>query len=237
MSDHESLTLKAYREVRTSILSGGLGPGERVRIADLCEATHVSIPAIREALSKLTAEGLIVAEPRRSFKVAQVSRQELLDITTVRIAVESMCIQRSIANSSVEWETRIVAAHHALMRTPEIDLARPHGLTAEWAEAHALFHYAILSGCDSQWLLGLAKRLHGLSERYRQLSARLTLRAREKRDVKTEHRQLMQACLDRNEKKATELLKQHLERTTASIVRAFDFNDQIKRAKVSNKSR
>ena len=61
---------------------------------------------VREALSRLWAEGLVVAEPQRGFHVSPVSLEHLTDLTLTRMEIEGLCLSRSIGRSG----TLLVAA-------------------------------------------------------------------------------------------------------------------------------
>src|SRR5690349_6839687 len=65
-----NLTQRAYEELRADILSCRIPPGAKLKIQDLCTKFSVSLGAIREALSRLTSEGLVTAEPQRGFRAA-----------------------------------------------------------------------------------------------------------------------------------------------------------------------
>ena len=68
-----------------------------------------SLGAVREALSRLTAEGLVDAEPRKGFRVAPVTETELRDITMVRTKIEIACLESAIRNGNLQWESNIMA--------------------------------------------------------------------------------------------------------------------------------
>ena len=112
-----NLSEAAYLALRADLLACRLPPGARLNIAELSGRLAVSLGAVREALSRLTAEGLAVAEMNRGFRAAPVSESELLDLTGTRIEIETSCLRRSMAVGGVDWEARIVAAHHRLSRT------------------------------------------------------------------------------------------------------------------------
>src|SRR5215475_11483926 len=114
-----NLTQGAYEDLRADLLSCRIPPGSRLKIQDLCTRHSVSLGAIREALSRLTSEGLVVAEPQRGFRAAPISAEDLKDLTCVRIQIESLCLRRAIELGDVDWESRLVAAFHRLSRTPE----------------------------------------------------------------------------------------------------------------------
>ena len=212
-----SLTQTAYERLRADLLACRLCPGERLRINDLCVALGVSLSAVREALSRLTAEGLVVAEPQRGFRAAPISDAELRDLTAVRIEIETLCLRRSLAAGDVGWEERLVAAHHRLSRTPARDVDDPHRVAEPWAEAHAAYHAALVAGCDSPWLLRLRGILYAQTERYRRLSVPL---ARMERDLPREHREIMEAALARDVDGACALLASHFELTSTILLDA-----------------
>ena len=210
-----SLTQDAYERLRADLLACRLHPGARLKIGELCQALSVSLSAVREALSRLTSEGLVVAEPQRGFRVAPISAAELRDLTGVRAHIEGICLERTIAVGDVGWEAHLVAAFHRLSRTAEREPADPQRMSEEWSAAHAAFHKALVSACDSPWLLRLRGMLYAQSERYRRLSVPL---AEVARDLNQEHQDLMEAALARDAACARALMTQHLELTARVLL-------------------
>jgi len=210
-----SLTQDVYERLRADLLAARLQPGTRLKINDLCAALSVSLNAVREALSRLTAEGLVVAEPQRGFRVAPISAEELRDLTGVRTQIEGLCLDRAIAVGDVSWESQLVAAFHHLSRTPEREADDPDRMNEAWSAAHATFHRALVGACDSPWLLRLRETLYAQSERYRRLSVPL---AEVTRDLNREHHDIMQAALARDAERAKALMARHLELTTRVLL-------------------
>lgn len=210
-----SRTQDVYERLRAELLNGGMEPATRLKINDLCRAHGVSLSAVREALSRLTSEGLVIAEPQRGFSVAPVSASELTDLTQVRTQIECMCLKRAIAAGDVDWEAGVVAAFHHLSRTPECDADDPERMSDARSAAHAAFHDALAGGCDSPWLLRLRETLYVQSERYRRLSVSLKGIAR---DLNREHQDIMEATLARDAKRACRLMAKHLELTKGVLL-------------------
>src|SRR4051794_8168118 len=163
-------TESAYAELRADLLACRLLPGAKLNIVDLTTRHGVSLGAVREALSRLAAEGLVIAEMNRGYRVAPVSEPELLDLTSTRIDIEVACLRMAMRVGGVEWESRIVAAHHRLSRTPERVAGDEDRVSDVWAEAHKDFHAALVFACDSPWRLRLRSLLYDQTERYRRLS-------------------------------------------------------------------
>lgn len=212
-----NLTQGAYEQLRADLLSCRILPGSKLKIQELCTRLSVSLGAIREALSRLTSEGLVVAEPQRGFRASPISQEDLQDLTKVRIEIESLCLRRAIELGDVDWESRLVAAFHRLSRTPERAADEPQRVSDDWAEAHAAFHQALVDGCQSPWLLRLHGQLYDQSERYRRLSVTLATKTRK---IGNEHQAILDAVLKRDADKAVALMSEHLGATTRILLTA-----------------
>jgi GntR family carbon starvation induced transcriptional regulator len=203
-----SQTSFAYGQLRADILAGRYAPGERLKISDLAKALEVSPGAIREALSRLVPDQLVVAP---------LSVEDLEDLTDLRCEIEAIALRRSVEHGGPDWEGTVLAAAHRLRRT-QIVSETDHSLTADWVERHAAFHMALVSACDSPRLITLHAQLYEQSERYRGLS--VLAQSEEKRDVATEHQAIVDAALDRDADRLIGLVLTHFRRTTALIVDA-----------------
>lgn len=211
-----SLTQNAYEQLRANLLTCRLKPDQQLKISQLCDELDVSLGAVREALSRLTSEGLVIAEPQRGFRVAPISVEDLKDLTRVRIQIESLCLERSIACGDVDWEASLIAAYHRLTRTPErVNDGDGVRLDDAWRDAHTQFHECLIAACDSPWLLRIREQLYLQTERYRQLSIPLQ---KVKRDTNKEHHQLMATVIARDTDKALSLLADHLTKTMNIVI-------------------
>jgi GntR family carbon starvation induced transcriptional regulator len=202
---------QAYEALLAEILDCRLAPGAKITISDVAARLRMSPGAVREALSRLSAEKWTIATAQKGYSVAPVSLEDLQDLTRTRIAIEQMCLRSAIGHGDVEWETSIVAAYHRLHRIPIVVTDAVSRLNGGWVAAHTTFHAALASGCDSPWLLNLRTMLYAQSERYRHLSFAL---GRENRDVNAEHKAILDACLSRDPDLACRLIDDHLKRTT-----------------------
>jgi DNA-binding GntR family transcriptional regulator len=210
-----SLTQDAYERLRADLLACRLQPGARLKINELCQSLSISLSAVREALARLSSEGLVVAEPQRGFRAASISTDELRDLTSVRAHIEGLCLDCAIAVGDVGWESELVAAFHRLSKTPEREPSDPQRMNEAWSVAHGAYHTALVSACDSVWLLRLRAILYAQSERYRRLSVPL---AAIPRDLNREHQDIMEAALAHDAERAKELMTQHLELTTRVLL-------------------
>ena len=177
-------------------------------------ALPIGATAIREALSRLTTDGLVEAEDQRGFTVSPVSREELLDLTQTRIEIEQTALRMAVSNGDIEWESDVVSSFHRLSRAE----AQPwtEETLAAWAVAHRQFHDALIVGCGSPWTLRLCRLLYDQTERYRNLSVQPA--KKRKRDVGKEHRELMEAAIARDADALCKLIDAHFRETTMLIL-------------------
>src|SRR6201982_4115719 len=111
-------TEQVYEVIRSELLNGGLRPGQKLKMVELTGRFGVSQSVIREALTRLTEQELLVATPQRGFRVRGLSIEDIAELPETRIQIESLALRLAIERGDLEWETGILAAHHRLDRTP-----------------------------------------------------------------------------------------------------------------------
>jgi DNA-binding GntR family transcriptional regulator len=205
-----------YQSLRAGILGGQIPPGDKVRTQALCQRFGVSLGGVREALSQLMAEGLVLSEPYRGFTVTPISVEDLKDLTRVRTEIESMCLIGSMESGSVEWESEVIAASYRLSKTNRLDEHSAPSL--HFVTAHDAFHTALVSACGSPRLLQIRMQLYDQSERYRKLESTLP----RERNADDEHKKILDAVIARNVPLATKLLKAHIALTTDNIIKVME---------------
>jgi len=195
-----------YDRLQADILTGKLKPGLKLRLKDLIEKYDTGNSPLREALNRLSANGMVVREENRGFRVPLASNDELAELTRTRCWLEEIALRESIANGDTAWEERIVLAFHWLSRAAQ-NVEDPSFYTSpEWEQHHREFHLALISACNSSILMDFCAELSQRSYRYRNLAEVVEYRDRHELD---EHRELQQAALGRNADLAVELLHRH----------------------------
>jgi len=112
----QSLAQTTYARMRADVIFGELAPAARLRMDELRARYGVSVPTLREALSRLASEGLVVAEDQRGFAVAPISDANLRELAGLRTLIEVHALERSFQAGDTEWKAQVVAAHHKLSR-------------------------------------------------------------------------------------------------------------------------
>ena len=199
--------------LRGDILHGVLPPGEKLRLEHLAPRYGVGRTPLREACCRLASEGLVTIVDQRGFRVAPISRADLLDLTRTRQQIETLALRGAIAQGDIAWEGEVTAALHRLQR--RAPASGSGTLDDTWELEHARFHATLLSACGSPWLLKFHATLFDQSERYRRLSQAY---GKAGRNVEDEHAALVKVALDRDAERACALLTEHIARTTERVL-------------------
>lgn len=215
-SANKSLATLAFERIHADILKGRLRPDERLRIQALSERYEIGPTAIREALSRLTTNGLVGLEDQRGFFVAPISLEELQDLTRTRIDLESLALRHAIERGGIDWETNLLASYHRLSRTA---LPSSPETLAEFLTAHQRFHDALIEGCGSPATLRLCRLVLDQLERYRNLASKHT-NTQVRGDTREEHQALFDAAMARDVERTQALLAEHFSRTATIVEKA-----------------
>ncbi len=200
--------------IRAEILRGDLPPGTPLRVQALAERYDVSMAVLREALARLVEHNLATLAPNQGFRVVEISRSDLIDLTELRIDLEGKALVKSIELGDVHWEARVVSAHYVLDRAVYLRTDGP-GATDEWIMAHTAFHNALIDACGRRRLLELTRSLRNSAELYRQLSG---INSPDHRDPRAEHRTLMELATARRAEEARDELVRHIQKTTDAVL-------------------
>ena len=204
--DYDSVSEKAYRRIRADIIFGKLGPGEKLRLDRLREDYCASVSTLRELLSRLSSEGLVVAEGQRGFEVAAVSAENLREIAALRLLLESHAMKQSFEAGDMDWEGRVVSAHHKLSLIEKRMLSGEQADAETWKRYDWEFHHALISACGSDALLETHAPVYDKYLRYQMVVGifRGAIAARE-------HQSLLECALSRDYGAARDTLTVHIE--------------------------
>src|SRR5690348_11146168 len=151
----------ALERLRESIILGELTPGAPLRLEELAQRLGMSISPIREAVRQLEARGLAEHVPHHGAKVMALDVEELRELFSIRLALESMAVRRA-AELFVEANEQAARGH-----LDTYDDARRRGDIRAAVRAHGAFHFALYEAARSPWLLRLIRPAWDSCERYR----------------------------------------------------------------------
>ena len=203
-----------YVQLRDDIVEGRLKAGDRLRIEHLRSHYGVGAGTLREAITRLASDALIVAEGQRGFRVAPSTLADLEDVTQLRLHIELEALRQSIRHGDADWRARLQRAYDEIS-----ELEQP--LRAEqrrrWEILNSRFHDALISACGSPWTLRVLRQLGRHSERYRRFAID---KSGGPRDVHAEHRLIFDAAMAGQEARAALALEMHIRATPDLLVKA-----------------
>lgn len=213
---HRTLTEQAYTQLRDDIIEGHLAPGTKLRIEHLRQRYAVGAGTLREAVTRLASDALIISEGQRGFWVAPMSIPDLLDLTQVRCQLELEALRQSIQRNQNDWRERVKRSYAAMtaIETPQVAQQDRKA----WEQCNSAFHEALISGADSPWTLRILQTLSRQSERYRRLSMKLPNSGRK---VHAEHQLIYEAVMAAEAARAALALEMHIRATPDLILRAW----------------
>ena len=202
---HPTMAEAALERLREAIILGELTPGTPLRLEDLGRSLGMSISPIREAVRRLEALGLAEHVPHHGAKVVAVDLEELRELFSIRLALETMAVRRAAELFDAEDE------HAARSHLAELDSARRSGDARAAVHAHTAFHFTLYEAARSGWLLRLIRPAWDSCERYRPV----LLGAGSPQDRHAElDQELLGACAMHDPDRSAAALHAHLELAT-----------------------
>ncbi len=196
---------RAHERLRADIVFGRLRPGARLRLEAMAASYGTSVSTLREILSRLASEGLVAAEGQRGFRVAAVSADGFRDVAAMRLMLETHAIPLSFAAGDLDWEGKLVAAHHKLAVLERRMMAGEADQAERWKHYDREFHHTLIDACGSQMLLDLYGGVYDQYVRYQMVAVvfRGAIAAEE-------HRALLDCALRRDADAACIILATHV---------------------------
>jgi DNA-binding GntR family transcriptional regulator len=195
-----------YRRVRSDILFGRLAPGQKLTLDRMRDTYGSAVGTLREVFNALASEGLVSAEGARGFAVAAISPENLKEIADVRLLLECDALRRSFESGDVEWEARVVAAHHKLASAERQVAEGDRSAEETFRRYDREFHNALVSACGSRLRLEMHKDIYDKYLRYLMLASVFRGPA-----VAEEHRELLACALARDWRGAQRITTTHVE--------------------------
>jgi DNA-binding GntR family transcriptional regulator len=189
----------AYQRLRRAVVRLELAPGAAVSEAQLVDAFGFSKAAVRAALARLRAEGLVVAEPRRGHVVAPVTMRDVLEIYDLRLLLEPPAAEAAAGRMDRDAVARLKA-----LAEPEVDFGDPESLE-RFLSANRTIHLAIAEAAGNRRTARMVERLLDDSERARLVALRAGAASRGVR-ARAELQYVLAALEDGDGRRAAELM-------------------------------
>ncbi|MDE2094446.1 MAG: GntR family transcriptional regulator [Burkholderiales bacterium] len=209
-----TLIERAYAQLREDIIEGRLGPGEKLRVEHLKAYYQVGAGTLREAITRLVSDALVVAEGQRGFRVAPITLEDLEDLTRLRLHIEIEALRQSIRHGDAAWRARLQQVYDELSAFEQPIRAE---YRTRWEQLNARFHETLTSAQASPWTVKVLLLLSRHGERYRRYAIGLVDSGR---DVHAEHREIFEQAMAGSEARAALALEAHIRATPDLLRRA-----------------
>ncbi|MFM0325273.1 GntR family transcriptional regulator [Caballeronia glebae] len=191
--------------IRQRILSGDLAPGEVLRQEALADELGVSRVPIREAITRLTGEGLLTKVPHKGAYVAELSIEEVQETFEIRLRLEPWLFSQAIPHIT---DAEIAKAEKLVS---EMD----HADSGVWGQLNWRLHETLYVPARRDITLQMLRVLHDRSDRYFRFQV-VQVPIREQSHE--EHTSLIDACRKRDAKLGAKLLEQHVKTAGQQII-------------------
>ena len=198
--------------LRDDIAAGALAPGERLDEVGLTERFGVSRTPVREALTRLTAQGILVQGERRGVRVAAYTRDELAQIFEAMHEIEAACARVAAQRLSLLTRAEIATAQDACRE------AARSGDRQVYMRANEAFHEAIYRATGNPYLAGIAAEFRHRTGPFR---AKKFARAEDLVASAESHEDLIASIFSEDSKAASEGMRAHM---TASFLQTLAAN-------------
>lgn len=194
----------AYQALREKILSGELEPGQVLNQATLAPSLGVSTTPLREAMRRLSTEGLVELGTHRDSRVAPLTAEEARDLLEMRRSLDPLAVALAAERRTKEDIKAIRAAAEGLEPLPSdatvVDLV-----------AHRHFHAAVYRASHNDLLINTLDGLWDKADRYRRLGLEV-VRSQAERDQKShEHQALVDCVVAGDTEGAAEIMRRHVD--------------------------
>lgn len=213
LSDHKPIRDLVYEALKEAILKGDFEAGDRLLESETAAEMKVSRTPVREALRMLETEGLVDYVPRKGIFIRKFSRQDIIEIYSIRSALEALAATFSISN--------ITADELALLRQ---SLAEMRGLTQDGpisalCESAKRFNDILIDSCKTPRLINLISTYRGYLARFRAV----TLGGRERKFIALrEHEAIVEAIEKKDADRVQQIVREHLEGALSEHLKYID---------------
>lgn len=217
LGETPSLKQQAYDTLLQMMVSGELKPGTRLTEEELTKTLNISRAPIREALNMLERDGFAKIVPRKGTAVTEVSRKDLKDIWTCRLALEPFAAREALPNIPREKLTDCIISLNRLESEP-FDYEK---YVASDLAVHDLFYQYL----DNSYMQTILNNLQTHSLRVRWLNEAQLMDTELMTGSVRDHKAIILACLEGDPEKVYNEVYTHVKNSLDRILAVFPEED------------
>ena len=215
MRDYSPIREEVFTMLREAILTGELRPGDRLIERELAEQLGVSRTPVREAIRKLELERLVTHIPRKGVIVSEISREDVVEIFDIRASLEGLIARQAAVRITLQGVNELQSALEPM------DAAIANQELQRLNDLHEQFNDTVYQAADSPRLLEMINSLTDYVSRFTKVGYQSPGRLR---DAQNEHRELVVSIANRDEDRAEQIAKLHIQKSKEAFLRSFDLN-------------
>ena len=201
----QPLNQKIYEELKQSILSGMIPPGEKLNESQVAQQMGTSTTPVREAFRLLAAEGFLKIEPWKGAVVQEYSTDEIMEVFQCREVLEALALDLTITKleqmPSREEEFRRIEQ--------EIALSEGEDAFSGFVDRNSGIHDFWIKGSGNRRLIALMESLSDVLLHDRNVSA---MDQKRRAEIIQEHREIFRAVQALDREAARKALIRHIEK-------------------------
>lgn len=221
-----SARIRAYRYLYQKIASGDLPPGSTISELILAKELAISRTPIREAIGRLTAEGLIEQSPHRKAVVAQFNRRDIIELYELRKVLEMYAVEKAARQPVRDSARKELESLNSSIRLMKDRLAASGAQTlneemmSHFAGYDLGFHTLLVRLANNGRILKVANDTHILlrifTMQYKEHDVRLL------ENICLLHEAILQAVVEQDSEKARDLVREHIEGSLEERLQVYD---------------
>lgn len=203
-----------YDQMVEEILSGHLAPGSKIALVELMRRFFQTTTDLRQAIVRLTNEGLVHQDGPAVLRISPVSVADLEELTATRVFIERETLVRSVQTGGAAWEAAVMDSYAVLAEDDPSRAGDMRAAVDAWEQRNHIFHTALIAACPIRRLREISDNFYRQHERYRRL---LGGRRPVPQAALLEHQALHKAAIAREAERAGDLLVEHIRNSAASL--------------------
>ena len=212
MQDQRSTVELVAESIRDGIRSGRYITGQRLVEADITSELAVSRGPVREAMRRLSAEGLVEIAHHQGARIKRLSRADVLSLYEIRELLEGLAAR--LAAEQVEHSKGLAKRIRALKR--DMQRASKNADIEQYVQLNREFHDLLVTSSGNPHLPSMIANLQTQVMRFqfRSLMDHKAILQSEK-----EHKEIVEAVLNANAARAEKLMRHHVSRSRDLVLR------------------
>ena len=210
---YQTIEYKVYSILKDSILKGILKSGEKLNQEKIAEKLNVSRMPIRIAIKKLEKDGLVQNKPYKGTMVTSFSKDDIEEIYSIRLILESYALKLSIDSLNKEEIERLYSLHRKI----KVSIGKEPLKNLEILNWD--FHRSLYNKCGNKKLINM------INDLWSNLPSNIFWNFSEMAYKSSEdHVSILESVEKGNKKDACQKLKKHINRSKKEMLKKFTEN-------------